>query len=192
MNSTVTMFILELGMVEPRPCHERFPMKPRSWQLTDVTAWGAEFRFDLVGVDRRNGASAPADGSRRGRHHRHCPTRGRLTAGKWLGKDEHGLATAILTTRNSVTISMSQNAENVRTVFENTTVFRDFQAEYSRATATRAFPRFRLRSLSYGGRVANTQQLCNGMGCFTPHPRPGERTPNEHLQTGAGNTYFIE
>src|SRR5216683_1676657 len=115
MNSTVTMFILELGMVEPRPCHERFPMKPRSWQLTDVTAWGAEFRFDLVGVDRRNGASAPADGSRRGRHHRHCPTRGRLTAGKWLGKDEHGLATAILTTRNSVTISMSQNAENVRT-----------------------------------------------------------------------------
>ncbi len=151
MNSTVTMFILELGMVEPRPCHERFPMKPRSWQLTDVTAWGAEFRFDLVGVDRRNGASAPADGSRRGRHHRHCPTRGRLTAGKWLGKDEHGLATAILTTRNSVTISMSQNAENVRTVFENTTVFRDFQAEYSRATATKWPPS---ASVGIGGCVS--------------------------------------
>jgi hypothetical protein len=39
-------------------------------------------------------------------------------------------ATAILTTRNSVMISMSQNTENVRTVAENTTVFRGFQAEY--------------------------------------------------------------
>src|SRR5258708_40267989 len=78
MNSTATMFIPELGMIEPRPCHEHFPMKPRSWLLTDVTAWGADFRFDLVGVDRRSGASAPADGSRRGRHHLHCPTRGRL------------------------------------------------------------------------------------------------------------------
>jgi hypothetical protein len=39
----------------------------RSWQLTDVTFWGADFRFDLVGFDRRSGASAPADGSRRGR-----------------------------------------------------------------------------------------------------------------------------
>lgn len=28
-----------------------------------------------------------------------------LTAGKWLGKDEHGLATAILTKRNSVAIA---------------------------------------------------------------------------------------
>jgi hypothetical protein len=46
------MFIPELGMIEPRPCHEHFPMKPRSWQLTDVTAWGADFSFDLVGVDK--------------------------------------------------------------------------------------------------------------------------------------------
>ena len=29
MNSTATVFIPELGMIEPRPCHEHFPMKPR-------------------------------------------------------------------------------------------------------------------------------------------------------------------
>src|SRR5712664_3243802 len=90
MNSTATMFIPELGMIEPRPCHEHFPMKPRSWQLTDVTARGADFRFDLVGVDRRSGASAPADGSRRGRHHRHCPTRGRL----WVIRVDFGMSAA--------------------------------------------------------------------------------------------------
>jgi hypothetical protein len=34
-----------------------------------------------------------------------------LTAGKWLGKDKHGLATAILTKRNSVAISTAQKAQ---------------------------------------------------------------------------------
>jgi hypothetical protein len=36
---------------------------------------------------------------------------GLVTAGKWLGKDEHGLATTILTKRNSVTISMGQKRQ---------------------------------------------------------------------------------
>jgi hypothetical protein len=34
-----------------------------------------------------------------------------LTAGKWLGKDEHGLATAILTKRNSVAIRTVSTAD---------------------------------------------------------------------------------
>jgi hypothetical protein len=29
-------FIPELGMCEPRPWHEHFPMKPRSWKLTEL------------------------------------------------------------------------------------------------------------------------------------------------------------
>src|SRR5260370_38275924 len=44
MNQHAPMFIPEFGMIEPRPCHEHFPVKPRSWQLTDVTAWGADSR----------------------------------------------------------------------------------------------------------------------------------------------------
>ncbi len=41
-------FIPELEMCEPRPWHEHFPMKPRSWEVTEITAWGAEFSFNLV------------------------------------------------------------------------------------------------------------------------------------------------
>jgi catechol 2,3-dioxygenase-like lactoylglutathione lyase family enzyme len=41
-------FIPELGMCEPRPWHEHFPMKPRSWKLTELNAWGAEFSFNLA------------------------------------------------------------------------------------------------------------------------------------------------
>src|SRR5882762_9255833 len=33
MNATATMFIPELGMIEPRPCHEHFPMKPQLREL---------------------------------------------------------------------------------------------------------------------------------------------------------------
>jgi catechol-2,3-dioxygenase len=41
-------FIPELGIHEPRPWHEHFPMKPRTWQITELNAWGAEFAFNLA------------------------------------------------------------------------------------------------------------------------------------------------
>jgi catechol 2,3-dioxygenase-like lactoylglutathione lyase family enzyme len=41
-------FIPELGMSEPRPWHERFPMKPRSWGPTEINNWGADFAFNLA------------------------------------------------------------------------------------------------------------------------------------------------
>jgi catechol 2,3-dioxygenase-like lactoylglutathione lyase family enzyme len=41
-------FIPELGMCEPRPWHEHFPMKPRTWGLDELNAWGAEFGFNLA------------------------------------------------------------------------------------------------------------------------------------------------
>ena len=41
-------FIPELGMCEPRPWHEHFPMKPRSWGFTELNAWGADYGFNLA------------------------------------------------------------------------------------------------------------------------------------------------
>jgi len=41
-------FIPELGLHEPRPWHEHLPMRPKSWQLTELNAWGAEFSFNLA------------------------------------------------------------------------------------------------------------------------------------------------
>jgi catechol 2,3-dioxygenase-like lactoylglutathione lyase family enzyme len=41
-------FIPELGLHEPRPWHEHLPMRPRTWQLTELNAWGAEFSFNLA------------------------------------------------------------------------------------------------------------------------------------------------
>ena len=41
-------FVPELGMSEPRPWHEHFPMKPRSWGPTELNAWGADFAFNLA------------------------------------------------------------------------------------------------------------------------------------------------
>jgi catechol-2,3-dioxygenase len=41
------VFIPELGMCEARPWHEHFPMKPRTWKLTELNAWGSEFAFNL-------------------------------------------------------------------------------------------------------------------------------------------------
>ena len=41
-------FIPELGIHEPRPWHEYFPMKPKTWQLSELNAWGAEFGFNLA------------------------------------------------------------------------------------------------------------------------------------------------
>jgi catechol 2,3-dioxygenase-like lactoylglutathione lyase family enzyme len=41
-------FMPELGFHEPRPWHEHLPMRPRTWQLTELNAWGAEFSFNLA------------------------------------------------------------------------------------------------------------------------------------------------
>jgi catechol 2,3-dioxygenase-like lactoylglutathione lyase family enzyme len=41
-------FIPELGMCEPRPWHEHYPMKPRSWAMSELNAWGADFGFNLA------------------------------------------------------------------------------------------------------------------------------------------------
>ena len=41
-------FVPELGMSEPRPWHEHFPMKPRSWGPMELNAWGADFAFNLA------------------------------------------------------------------------------------------------------------------------------------------------
>jgi catechol 2,3-dioxygenase-like lactoylglutathione lyase family enzyme len=42
------VFIPELGIHEPRPWHEHFPMRPKRWQMTELNAWGAEFAFNLA------------------------------------------------------------------------------------------------------------------------------------------------
>jgi integrase len=49
---------------------------------------------------------------------------GLVTVGKWLGKDEHGLATAILTKRNSVAISIAQ-----KQVFKISKIFEAYEPE---------------------------------------------------------------
>ncbi len=41
-------FIPELGMCDPRPWHEHYPMKARSWAINELNAWGAEFGFNLA------------------------------------------------------------------------------------------------------------------------------------------------
>lgn len=41
-------FIPELGLHEPRPWHEHLPMRPKTWQLTELNAWGADFSFNLA------------------------------------------------------------------------------------------------------------------------------------------------
>lgn len=41
-------FMPELGFHEPRPWHEHLPMRPRTWQLTELNAWGAKFSFNLA------------------------------------------------------------------------------------------------------------------------------------------------
>jgi len=40
------VFIPELGACEPRPWHEHFPMKPKSW--TELAAWSTAFEFNLA------------------------------------------------------------------------------------------------------------------------------------------------
>jgi Glyoxalase/Bleomycin resistance protein/Dioxygenase superfamily len=41
------VFIPELGMCEARPWHEHFPMKPKSWKLSELNTWGAEYVFNF-------------------------------------------------------------------------------------------------------------------------------------------------
>ena len=43
------VFIPELGLHEPRPWHEHFPMKPKSWGFEELNAWGSDFTFNLAG-----------------------------------------------------------------------------------------------------------------------------------------------
>jgi len=42
------VFIPELGICEPRPWHEHYPMRPRSWQMTELAAWSTAFEFNLA------------------------------------------------------------------------------------------------------------------------------------------------
>ncbi|OYX03934.1 MAG: glyoxalase/bleomycin resistance/extradiol dioxygenase family protein, partial [Rhizobiales bacterium 32-66-8] len=42
------VFIPDLGIQEPRPWHETNPMKPHSWGLDGMNAWGADFSFNFV------------------------------------------------------------------------------------------------------------------------------------------------
>jgi hypothetical protein len=44
------VFIPKLGMCEARPWHEHFPMKPKSWKLSELNTWGAEYVFNLAQV----------------------------------------------------------------------------------------------------------------------------------------------
>src|SRR5258705_1595382 len=44
----MAQFIPELGFHEPSPWHEHLPMRPKTWQLTELNAWGAEFSFNLA------------------------------------------------------------------------------------------------------------------------------------------------
>lgn len=42
------VFVPELGIHEPRPWHEHFPMRPRTWNINELNAWGAGFSFNLA------------------------------------------------------------------------------------------------------------------------------------------------
>jgi catechol 2,3-dioxygenase-like lactoylglutathione lyase family enzyme len=42
------VFVPELGMCQPRPWHEHFPMKPKRWGLDELSNWGVDFQFDLA------------------------------------------------------------------------------------------------------------------------------------------------
>lgn len=42
------VYLPELGIQEARPWHEHNPLKPRSWGLEEMNAWGAPFVFNFV------------------------------------------------------------------------------------------------------------------------------------------------
>jgi len=41
-------FVPQLGMCEPRPWHEHYPMRPKDWGLDELCAWETEFGFNLA------------------------------------------------------------------------------------------------------------------------------------------------
>jgi len=41
------VFIPELGIMEARPWHEHFPMRPKDWTMDEMSAWRTEFAYDL-------------------------------------------------------------------------------------------------------------------------------------------------
>lgn len=43
------VFVPELGICQPRPWHEHYPMKPRHWGFDELSAWGVDFQFNLAG-----------------------------------------------------------------------------------------------------------------------------------------------
>jgi catechol-2,3-dioxygenase len=42
------VYIPELDMCEPRPWHEHFPMRPREWKLSELSAWETDYAFNLA------------------------------------------------------------------------------------------------------------------------------------------------
>ncbi|KGJ08956.1 glyoxalase/bleomycin resistance/extradiol dioxygenase family protein [Paracoccus versutus] len=42
------VYIPELDMCEARPWHEHLPMRPRNWKLSELSAWGTDFEFNLA------------------------------------------------------------------------------------------------------------------------------------------------
>jgi len=42
------VFVPELGLCQPRPWHEHYPMKPKRWGLDELSTWGVDFQFDLA------------------------------------------------------------------------------------------------------------------------------------------------
>lgn len=42
------VFVPELGICQPRPWHEHFPMEPKHWGLDELSTWGVDFKFDLA------------------------------------------------------------------------------------------------------------------------------------------------
>lgn len=42
------VFVPELGICQPRPWHEHFPMKPKHWGLNEISNWGVDFAYDVA------------------------------------------------------------------------------------------------------------------------------------------------
>lgn len=42
------VYLPAANMQEPRPWHEEYPMRPKSWPVEKMTAWGTAYGFDLV------------------------------------------------------------------------------------------------------------------------------------------------
>lgn len=42
------VYLPEVDMCEARPWHEHYPMRPRNWKMTELSAWGTDFDFNLA------------------------------------------------------------------------------------------------------------------------------------------------